>query len=156
MKPAFAVEKTLGKLAKWLRLLGFDAIFEGGLGDGDNAEYNAPQRIVLTRSRRVPAADESRRRVYVAPNDPFDQLQEVVRKLGIGFEDIRPFSRCIVCNTPIEDVEKSAVRNRVPDYIWQHQARFQRCPRCRRIYWSGSHTERSLQRIQTLFRLKAP
>jgi uncharacterized protein with PIN domain len=156
MTSTFAVEKTLGKLTKWLRLIGFDVIYEGDIGAADNAAYASANRILLTRSRRVRPGPESRRHVVVQSDDPFVQLQEVVRALDIRFEDIRPFTRCILCNTPIEDVDKHTVRHLVPDYVWQNQTRFRRCRRCRKVYWPGSHIDRSMQRIKRLFQPQDP
>jgi hypothetical protein len=151
MRPSFAVERTLGKLAKWLRILGFDTLYEGDLSADETASYHDPQRISLTRTERVRRRPTPQRRIFIEPDDPDRQLQQVIRAVGIRREDLQPFSRCILCNTPLAEVEKSDVKNRVPDYVWETQASFRRCPSCRRIYWAGSHIDRGLKRIQALF-----
>ena len=150
MTARFTVEKTLGKLAKWLRILGFDACSEPCGSIGSKA---APvsDRILLTRTRRRCRELQGRPFVFIHSNDPFDQLKEVICGLGIKPRDIRPFSRCLLCNEPTEPVSKDAVRHLVPDFIWESHERFCRCGRCQKIYWSGSHTERGLARIASLF-----
>jgi uncharacterized protein with PIN domain len=151
MKISFAAEKTLGKLSKWLRILGFDALYDPEVNGGEFFDNVQAGRILLTRTRRVQEKHGSSRLIFIQANDPFDQLREVITALNLKFEDIRPFSRCIACNVPIEPVEKKSVRNRVPDYVWDTQENFQQCARCRKIYWPGSHTQRSMGRIQRLF-----
>jgi uncharacterized protein with PIN domain len=151
MKISFAVEKTLGKLSKWLRILGFDALYDPEVNGGEFFDNVQTGRILLTRTRRVQDKFGSPGLVFIHANDPFDQLREVINALGLKFEDTRPFSRCIQCNVPIEPIEKESVRNRVPDYIWDTQENFQQCGRCRKIFWPGSHTRRSMGRIQRLF-----
>ena len=150
MTARFAVEKTLGKLAKWLRILGFDACSEpcGSIGCKAVA---VSDRILLTRTRRRFPELQGRPFVFIRSNDPFDQLKEVICGLGLSPRDIRPFSRCLLCNEPTEPVSKDAVRNLVPDFIWENHERFCQCGRCQKIYWSGSHTERGMVRIAALF-----
>lgn len=152
MKVSFAAEKTLGKLSKWLRILGFDALYEPEINGGEYFDNVQAERILLTRTRKVQKKYGSSRLIFIHANDPFEQLREVIDALGLKFEDSRPFSRCIACNVPIEPAEKESIRNRVPDYVWDTQKNFQQCPRCRKIYWPGSHTQRSMGLIQRLFK----
>ncbi|MEE4261199.1 MAG: Mut7-C RNAse domain-containing protein, partial [Desulfobacteraceae bacterium] len=81
------------------------------------------------------------------------QLNQIFRELGLKAAQTRPFSRCLHCNVPIVIVEKASIRGRVPDYIFEIHDRFQKCPECERIYWPGSHTRRSLEKIQQLLGL---
>jgi hypothetical protein len=150
MTARFAVEKTLGKLTKWLRILGFDTCSEpcGSTGSRAAAVSN---RIVLTRTRRRCQELRGHPFVFIRSNDPFDQLKEVIRGLGLSLQDIRPFSRCLLCNAPTEPVDKDAVLQLVPDFVWESHERFCQCRRCHKIYWPGSHTERGMARITALF-----
>ena len=84
-------------------------------------------------------------------NDTEEQLRQVIGELGIEMEDIRPFSRCLICNVANEDIEKDRIHGQVPDYVWENNTVFQSCPECKKIYWPGSHIERSLERIEALF-----
>jgi hypothetical protein len=145
--PAFAVERTLGRLGKWMRLLGFDAVFETESPPGG---FTGGGRILLTRTRRVCAEHPELHPLLIRSNAPFEQVAEVLRTLGITSDEIRPFSRCLRCNVPIEALAREEARGAVPDHVWQAQPGFSRCPRCRRTYWRGTHTARSLERIETL------
>ena len=147
----FLADAALGKLAKWLRILGMDARYiHSGSIDRAIAECE-PERIVLTRSRHLVEQTQARKIFFVQSNDPVEQLKEVIGLAGIHRDDIRPFSRCIQCNRPISDVPKTEVKSRIPDYVWEQHHRFQRCEGCGRIYWKGSHIDRSMKRIDVLF-----
>lgn len=147
----FTAETTLGKLAKWLRILGFDTVYQAGVsGDGlpDPAGKN---RILLTRTKRVRDRSTDHKLVFINSNDPYEQVREVLQALGIGAADTRPFSRCTRCNILTRQVDKDAVRSRVPAYVWETNSTFQICSRCRRIYWPGSHIQRSYDIIKQFF-----
>lgn len=151
MNPCFAAEKTLGKLAKWLRLLGFDTLYEPEITAERFIEKLENDRIVLTRTQRIKKLLVSRKLIFIESDHVERQLSQVVRELGLKVADTRPFSRCLRCNLPIVTAEKDLLWGRVPDYIFQTHELFQKCPKCGRIYWSGSHTQRSLEKIRTLF-----
>ena len=129
----FAAEKTLGRLAKWLRLLGFDTLItaERFLDTLEN------DRIFLTRTQRLKKPLASRKFIFIESDHLEQQLNQVVRELDLKAADTRPFSRCLQCNALIVAADKNSVRGRVPDYIFETHDRFQRCPKCSRIYWPG-------------------
>ncbi|MBW2602916.1 MAG: Mut7-C RNAse domain-containing protein [Deltaproteobacteria bacterium] len=147
----FTAEMTLGKLAKWLRILGFDTVYAVNV-TGEKLIDTASGRILLTRTKRIRNMKIAKECLFITSNHPFEQLREVVSLLGIAKEDMRPFSRCIRCNASIRSVEKNAVRGKVPDYIWETRDTFHTCIHCRRIYWSGSHIRRSRDIIKRLFK----
>ena len=147
----FAVENTLGKLAKWLRILGFDAFYNPHLS-GEKLMDVGRERILLTRTAKILERRGARGTVFIASDHPFEQLREVIETLGIEPADVRPFSRCIRCNMMIRSVEKDAVRKMVPDYIWDTHDAFRSCSSCGRIFWKGSHTRRTREIIKGLFK----
>ena len=151
MIPRFAAEKTLGRLTKWLRLLGFDTRDESELTGKEFIDTLETDRILLTRTRRIQNQLESRKLIFVESDHLAQQLNQIFRELGLKASQTRPFSRCLQCNVPIISVEKASIRGRVPDYIFETHDRFQRCPKCSRIYWPGSHTRRGLEKIRALF-----
>jgi hypothetical protein len=153
MIPRFAAEKTLGRLTKWLRLLGFDTLYESELSDKKIIEILENDRILLTRTRRIQKQFASRNLIFVESDHLSQQLKQIFRELGIKAAQTRPFSRCLQCNASIVIVEKAAIWGRVPDYIFEIHDRFQECPECGRIYWPGSHTRRSLEKIRQLLDL---
>lgn len=154
MNPCFAAEKTLGKLAKWLRLLGFDTLYEPELSPERFIETLEQDRILLTRTQRIKKQSASRKSIFIESDHLEQQLSQVLRELGLKAADARPFSRCLRCNMPIVAAQKDSLWGRVPDYIFETQDRFNRCPKCGRIYWPGSHTQRSLEKIRTLLNRK--
>ena len=147
----FAAEKTLGRLARWLRLLGFDTIFESDVNSRVFFERLEPERTLLTRTRYVRKKYGARRLIFIGSNDPFEQLKQVIGELELKPEDIRPFSRCLKCNIAIVEIDKDSVFGQVPDYIWETHQSFRRCNQCGRIYWAGTHIKRSMERIKELF-----
>jgi len=153
MIPRFAAEKTLGRLTKWLRLLGFDTLYEFELSGKEFIEILENDRILLTRTRRIQKQFASRKLIFVESDHLAQQLKQVFRELDIKAAQTRPFSRCLQCNALIVIVEKASVLGRVPDYIFETHDRFQKCPECDRIYWPGSHTRRSLEKIRQLLDL---
>lgn len=153
MTVAFAVENTLGKLAKWLRILGFDTIFDSAAAGLEFFRSASADRVLLTRTAGVQKQIRSDRLLFIQSDDPRQQLVEVIRRLKIQPQDVRPFTRCVQCNQVIESVDKGSVCDRVPDFVYESHEHFQHCPRCRRIFWSGSHTSRAMQHIRQLFEL---
>ena len=151
MNVSFAADRTLGRLAKWLRLLGFDTIYESDVSGNRFYELLNEQRVLLTRTEKIHRRFAGRRPVFIEANDVFGQLAQIVNELAITSNDIRPFSRCIECNTPVMEIAKEAAFGLVPDYVWETHDNFSQCRQCERIFWRGSHTERSMDRIKRLF-----
>jgi uncharacterized protein with PIN domain len=146
MKPCFAVDKSLGTLAKWLRILGYDTLYEADASSGEFYARLEDHRILITRTRKIQKAFASHNHVFITSAFLVEQLKQVVDQIGI-----KPFTRCIHCNLPIGEVNKNDVYGLVPDYIWQTHDAFNRCSQCQRIYWSGSHGERSLEMVNKIF-----
>ncbi len=146
MDTHFAVEKTLGKLAKWLRILGFDTIY-----GSDILDLTESDRIVLTRTKNILNEYNTNKLIFIESDKAFKQIQEVIITLGIVEEDLRPFTRCIKCNSKLSLVAKDSLRSTVPDYVWENQNSFKACNKCEKIYWQGSHTKRGMGLIKKLF-----
>ncbi|CAB5160983.1 hypothetical protein D3OALGB2SA_5426 [Olavius algarvensis associated proteobacterium Delta 3] len=147
----FLADPALGKLAKWLRILGMDARYiRSGSIDRALADCE-PGRILLIRSRRIAKQERDRKIIFIRSNAPIRQLEEVIDAARIRRGDVRPFSRCIRCNVLISQVAKASVKYRVPDWVWEQHHHFHKCNRCGRIYWAGTHIDRSLLQIDALF-----
>jgi hypothetical protein len=152
MPTTFAAERTLGRLGKWLRLMGFDTLLESEYPKGAFIRSIGPDRIFLTRTRRLAGSHGSLKTIFIRANDPEEQLAELIRCTVIRPEDIQAFTRCMACNEPIVAVDRQAVHGLAPDYIWHTQANFSTCPKCGRVYWRGTHTERAMKRLKEIFR----
>jgi uncharacterized protein len=151
--PCFAAEKTLGRLAKWLRLLGFDTLYEFQSSGEGFIESLKKDRIILTRTQRIRKQFASRKLIFIESDHLGQQLSQVFRDLNLTMDQTRPFSRCLQCNVPIVAADKDSLWGKVPDYIFETQNNFQRCPACEGIYWPGSHTQRSIEKIRRLFKI---
>lgn len=148
---SFKAENPLGKLCKWLRILGFDTIYEQEIGPARFTAADHQGRILLTRRRSMADGCEPEKCIFIRSDHVFEQVKEIIALLGLSVEDIAPFSRCARCNGALEGVDKRQAIDSVPDYVWETQSSFRACTGCRRIYWAGSHTRRAAGIIETLF-----
>jgi len=151
MNFSFAADRTLGKLVKWLRILGFDTIFEPDVSIKRFYEHLEPERILLTRIEKIRNRLTDGRLVFIEADNFHAQFKQVVRQLAITPKDIHVFSRCLQCNFPIIEVNKQTIYGLVPDYIWETHNNFSMCRQCERIFWRGSHAERTMEVIDQLF-----
>lgn len=150
---SFEVEKPLGKLVKWLRILGFDTTYEQEVPSIEFANLKNRGRIRLTRKRGLRDRHHPNECLTIFSDHVHEQLEQVVDEFGLDHEDIKPFSRCIRCNTLIRKVEKNHVAAKVPDYVFETRNAFRICNRCGRIYWRGSHSKRIDEIITKLFKV---
>jgi uncharacterized protein with PIN domain len=146
----FAADRMLGKLAKWLRILGYDALYSRTLSNDRFLALADEGRILLSRNTRLVGKMAPDGLIFVEANDPKMQLQGLIRLLGLKPDPDKFFSRCTVCNGLLEPVEAEDVVGKVPEHIWTAHNRFSECKTCGRIYWPGSHLARSRREIRWL------
>ena len=149
----FAADRMLGKLAKWLRILGYDTLYSRTLSGDRFLSLADEGRILLTRNTRLVGKIAPDRLVFVEADDPQMQLQDLICILGLKPDPDRFFGRCTVCNGLLEAVVPENVLGKVPDFIWTSHTRFSECRSCGRIYWPGSHLARSRRKIERLLGL---
>lgn len=138
----FVADAHLGRLARYLRLLGFDTRYENDPGDPELARISAEEgRVLLTRDRALLARKIVTRGLMVPSGRPRDQLVHVVDRLDL-YRLFVPFSRCSVCNAMLATASREDVAAEVPPRVGDAFARFWRCGGCGRVYWRGSHYER--------------
>jgi len=147
----FVADRMLGKLARWLRVLGYDTLYLGGAGDEVIRQGLEEGRVLLTRNRRAHPWLKRGRVVVIKADDPREQLREVVRQLHLTLAEEALLIRCLGCNRPLATVGKEEVRGEVPDYVWQTHAEFRRCQGCGRVFWAGSHAENMRHRLKADF-----
>jgi len=142
----FVADVMVGKLARWLRVLGFDVAYSNAIGDDEIIRLaTSENRIVLTRDRRLTTRC---RDVPCLPIDSDDYKEQISQVLSaFGLKEFNVFSRCLECNTPLQQVDKDSVFERVPPFIYLTQDRFATCPTCSRVYWHGTHAVEMLKRI---------
>ena len=148
--PALIADAMLGRLAKWLRILGYDVVYDSEIADDLLLlRARAEHRLILTRDRGLryhPAAPQPP--VFVQSDHLPEQLQQVVRKIGPAVG--APFSRCPICNTVLAPLARELAGGRVPPFVFETQTQFSSCARCGRIYWPGSHWQRMRERLEGL------
>lgn len=150
----FATDATVGKLGRYLRAAGFDTVCQHQSRQVDFFDIINLERVILTRSTRLRSRFQTRCLVFIRDNDPLQQMMQVVRELNLRWCDVKPFSRCLVCNDDIRQVARDAVAGRVPLYVWQRHHTFHACSQCGRIYWAGSHHNRMCKRLAAIFNQK--
>lgn len=148
--PRFAVDRMLGRLARWLRVLGFDASYRKELpGEHLLTLAAREERIVVTRDARLRDPRGRARVIRVTSADFRDQLRELDRVLPLGGVDTRP-QRCVECNEAVLPLAPGEVPESVPEYVRTTQTDFRRCPRCRRVFWPATHRARMDSEIAAL------
>ncbi len=145
-------DHMLGTLATWLRLCGFDTYYASADIDDDGLLDLAKKeaRVLITRDKQL--AERARTRhlsvISLTSTDLDEQLRHVLREMPLDLTLI--LTRCSVCNTPLESVEKGLVKEHVPSKIFIQHETFWRCPCCNKIYWKGSHYDNMLGKIENL------
>jgi uncharacterized protein with PIN domain len=135
----FLLTQELGRLARWLRILGFDsAYFNQANSSSLIIQALRDERIILSRNHRLPQA-RGIKIVLLKSETIKEQLAEVFSALRIKPDTRMMFTRCLICNQELQGIEKEKVKAQVPEYVYQTQENFVRCPQCRRIYWQGTH-----------------
>jgi uncharacterized protein with PIN domain len=138
----FVLDVHLGRLASYLRMLGFDTLYRNDLSDQELARISRDERrILLTRDRGLLKRSEVTHGYWIRENQPRDQVVEVVRRFDLrGQLDL--FQRCSRCNATLEQVDKKAVMHRIPPKTREACDDFAQCPACGQLYWEGTHTQR--------------
>jgi uncharacterized protein len=152
----FLADCNVGRLARWLRVLGYDAAYEPRLPDPQVVgRALAERRVLLTRDadmmRRRLVASGAVEAVLLRDDRVQEQVRQVVEELHLQRRaPARALSRCLDCNVELEPRSRTAVLDRLPPYVRATQRRFSECPRCARVYWPGTHWQRMQERIAAL------
>lgn len=145
----FVADAHLGRLAAYLRMLGFDTLYRRDYEDKELAQISARERrILLTRDRGLLMRTVVTWGYCLRATDPSRQLAEVVRQFDL-IPSICPFRRCMHCNALLQRTEKEAISDRLLPQTRQHYDEFFICPECHRVYWKGSHYRRMTRLIES-------
>jgi uncharacterized protein with PIN domain len=143
----FVADVMVGKLSRWLRVLGFDTAYSNTYPDQEIVRIaESENRIILTRDTGIAARRIRSQCLLIESGDYKEQLRQVLRTFDL--HDFKVFSRCLECNAPLTDIDKEAVFDKVPPYVYLSQNRFATCPSCNRIYWHGTHADEMLKRLK--------
>ncbi len=154
MEITFIVDSNAGKLARWLRIMGYDTLFFRDIEDGLLVEMAMKEgRVVVTRdtqiAKRRVAANGSLRVILSRDDDPKRQLMQVLKEMNLDCRQMQ-FTRCLECNRRLLPRSKEEVKDTVPPYVFRTQTRYMQCPSCRRIYWQGTHWQRMKRALEEI------
>ncbi len=149
----FIVDHNVAKLARWLRMLGYDTAVFSEIDDWQMIRAAlAENRVIITRDtgvmkRRVITSGKIKA-LLVVSDDPENQIKQVVQAFQLDTD--KSLTLCMECNIPLVSVEREKVKSRIPPYVYQTKSNFFECPVCHRIYWQGSHWQAMQQTLKKL------
>lgn len=146
----FACDDNLGRLAKYLRLLGFDTFFNDIINNSKlMAIASSEGRLLLTRDTHLTGKSHPYGIMHISEDEPLIQLNMVITDLNIKINTSLIFTRCSRCNEICNPVDKDKIAGRTFPYILHTQKLISECPSCRRLYWKGTHYSRLLLKLKT-------
>jgi hypothetical protein len=148
----FIADAMLGKLSKWLRILGVDTLYYRKQGI-DTLLFLAikENRHILTRKTSLNDRDDLKDRLFfIKDNNSMNQLKEVIEHYNLQINPDNIFTRCLICNQKLKGISPELAQGMVPDYVAGTEKSFSICPQCKRIFWKGTHFENIQQKIKKL------
>ena len=146
----FIADSMLGSLAKWLRVFGYDVLYEPTWKKEEMINLSLREgRIILTRDTHL-INKIGLKVLLIKENGIEKQLRQVVNELSLKIDKEMIFVRCTICNVLTNVVPKEEIKDRVPPYVYSTQNEFRLCPKCNRIYWAGTHLESVQKMIENL------
>ncbi len=154
-KKAFFADVMLGRLAKWLRILGYDTSYEQTITSEKlvNTARNE-NRMILTRNKKLIKTLDESECLFIEGNFLVNQLKQVIDEFNLDMSE-NFLSRCTVCNAEIVPANKEEVINDVPDFVFRMQNEFSKCPKCGKIFWKGTHLKRMEEILGNLQKLNS-
>jgi len=148
----FIVDINVGKLAKWLRIMGYDTLLFTGDDDWRMIVTALKEdRIIITRDtqimKRGVITSGRLKAILITTDEPEQQIRQVLESLNLDCQ-LRPFTICLECNQLLLERSKQEVADRVPPYVLQTQSEYVECPACHRIYWRGTHWQAMTKKLQ--------
>ena len=146
----FILDVHLGKLAKYLRLLGFDTIYQNNIDDGTIVNQSKTEhRIILTRDIGILKHNEVLHGYYVRSDDPKKQIKEIMQRFDLK-NSVTPFSRCLECNGELKKISKTKIYERLDPSTIKYYKTFFICNQCNKIYWKGSHYQQMTEFLREI------
>ncbi len=149
----FLVDFHLGKLARYLRMLGFDTLYQNKYNPSKIIKISkSEKRIIISKSRQLLKIKDITHGYCLTESNPEKQLKKVLYRFDL-YANINPFSRCIICNTKLKPVNKETVIDKIPEKVKELHQEFATCQNCKKIYWKGTHYENMIKFIDRLMSL---
>jgi uncharacterized protein with PIN domain len=138
----FIADVMLGRLAKWMRLLGFDVLYDRTMSDNEIIRGSLTHdRVILTRDTGLAGRPLASNHLFIESDNVRQQLQQVLTTFHIT-SMLEPLTRCSVCNEPLTAITKEYAKDLVPQYVYEKSDSFLRCEKCGKTYWKGTHVRR--------------
>lgn len=158
MEPRFIVDINAGKLAKWLRIMGYDASLFTDEDDGKMVKIALKEnRVILTKDSQIMQrrliTSGKLKAVFIKGDDPKTQLQQIATALNLNYQ-FKPFSVCLQCNQNLVARRKEEVAHLVPPYVLKTQSQYMECPSCHRIFWRGTHWQAMSEELENFMAKK--
>ncbi len=143
----FITDGTLGRLARWLRTIGYDTVYEAAAIDRKFLSRAFKEgRVVLSRRLDLEQRNFRGRMIILRSDRVGEQVRELRARLPeLDTSTVKIFTRCLRCNALLEEVPRESVKDLVPPYVFETQLHFNRCRSCGKIYWAGTHRERAIK-----------
>ncbi len=149
-KPKFVADVHLGRLTRYLRMMGVDVLYKNDFNDDEIVETSLKEkRAILTKDRGILKRNEVTHGYWVRSTKVEEQVKEVLKRFDLQTE-IKEFTRCIECNELLKPIKKELIINLLPPKVAKTQNEFFECPACKKIYWKGTHYLRMLTFIQSI------
>ncbi|MFA5284094.1 MAG: Mut7-C RNAse domain-containing protein [Smithellaceae bacterium] len=145
-EPKFIADASLAGLARWLRLLGFDTVvYSGQAGRAMMRQAAGQNRILLTRRRDLMERQFAGELLLLPDMETAKQIHYVIGRLSLEIHLQNLYTRCLSCNERLVPRDRESVRDRVPEYVFEHCSQYNQCPKCLKIYWPGTHGRNALK-----------
>ncbi|NQV18886.1 MAG: Mut7-C RNAse domain-containing protein [Armatimonadetes bacterium] len=149
LKPKFLLTENLNRLAKWLRMLGYDAAIYKSISFHNMIRLaKKERRIILTRSNKQAKSSLKFSRILIKTDNHLEQIKEL--KGVITFNEQYTFSRCLLCNKQLYGISREKVKDLVPEFIYENQTDFKVCKKCGKIYWQGTHYKSMMAELKKI------
>ena len=139
----FICDDNLGKLARWLRILGYDTLFSLDIEDTELVSTALKEnRLIISRDNELRRFKSAQKKLLLlSSTQPLEQLKQVLKKVNLTPEEKNLFTRCLLCNQPLVPIPKSEVEKKVPTFVFKTQENFVYCSSCSKLYWAGTHVK---------------
>lgn len=145
----FIADCMLGKLAKWMKILGFDTEYHSVIDDRELVEKAIQgKRIILTRDRNLIKRKRLEDYILIKSEVPLEQVKQVLKDKKLKLDQSSLLSRCLICNVKTIPIRKEEIKDLVPPYVYRTQKNFSHCPECERIYWGATHVDNIVQQLK--------
>lgn len=152
-KPKFICDVHLGKLARNLRMLGFDVFYKNNISDEEIVKISlAERRTILTRDLGILKRNEVTHGYFLRSDNPANQISEVIKRFQL-LNQIKPFSVCLECGNKLKRITKEKIIDQLPEKVKKRKNKFLYCSQCNKVYWAGSHFEKMIKHINELLKI---